>query len=152
MRTEYGKRMLAKARSKYGKPNYLGRIYSTRNNQYEAEYLKNLFNETHQNLGSDVNSISNIMKMEDAHISDLNMEEIWGSIKKIIKDEISPVSYITWIEPCELISVADDEIVLLVENLLCKEMLEIRYLTFLQNITRQVLQKDSIKIEFVVEH
>ena len=87
MRTPYGLRMLAKARRKYGKPNYPEKSYK------EVGRQKIFLEDNQKNVSEDI--------CEETLEKD---SEIWESIKKIIREETSPVSYETWIEPCKLIS------------------------------------------------
>ena len=89
MRTMYGYRMLARSRRKYGKPNYPGRIKSSKSN----------FDITEQDIA-------------DLTEPDDRMQELWKLIKENVRDNISQVSFETWIEPCCLVSITDNRIVL----------------------------------------
>lgn len=85
----YGYRMLARSRRKYGKPNYPGRIKSSKSN----------FDITEQDIA-------------DLTEPDDRMQELWKLIKENVRDNISQVSFETWIEPCCPVSITDNRIVL----------------------------------------
>ena len=129
----YG-RMLAKARSKYGKPNYHGRIY--------------------KNAGTNVeNQMENVREMNEK-IQNKTMktaEEIWDMILKSIKEEISPVSYETWIQPCKPLIISGTKLVLLVENGFSKELVNKRYLVELQIIAKYVTKEAVTEIKLITE-
>lgn len=95
--------MLAKARKKYGKPNYPGRKLG----------------EQREEKGVD-RKISENPIVFDNHE---NSNEIWDKIKSILLEKLSFIAYETWIEPCKLISIKDNKMVLSVENLFFKEMM-----------------------------
>ena len=86
-----------------------------------------------------------IEEMEEVELE--KDSEIWESIKKIIREETSPVSYETWIEPCKLISISGDKLVIQAENGFFKEMLERRYCGCFQRAAEIVL---SEKVKEVV--
>ena len=133
MRRKDGPRMLAKARGKYGKPNYPGRVVK------EKVSGKNK-----------IEDVCVVAAKGNTNNLDENTQKIWNSIKKVAYKEVSPVSYETWIEPCNPVIIADGRIVLMVENGFYKYMLEKRYVAFLQKIAEKVMNQDKVTIEIVI--
>lgn len=130
MNLMYNGRMLARARKKYGKPDYPGR----------KPNKSNIIEET----GKVQKEMVRVKDAEDA-------EKIWRMVKAILKDEVSPVSYETWIDPCEVVQIAGNRIVLQVEDGLMKEMLERRYLAYFRNAARFVTDGTITAVELVTE-
>lgn len=122
--------MLAKAREKYGKPNYPGRSVG----------------EQSEEKGID-EKISEKPIVFDTYE---NSNEIWDKIKSILLEELSFVAYETWIEPCELISITDSKMVLSVENLFFKEMIEKRYSSILRRAAEDVTDRHPIEVEVII--
>lgn len=121
--------MLAKARKKYGKPNYCGRgLGAKREKEGIDEISENpIMFETHE-----------------------NSNEIWDKIKSILLEKLSFVAYETWIEPCKLISITNNKMVLSVENLFFKEMIEKRYSGILRRAAEDVIDRHPIKVEVII--
>ena len=91
--------MLAKARAKYGEPVYPGRIQKNeRVNERDRQKSKMHLNED-----------------ERKHLTQTILE-VWNKVKAIIKEEVSSVSYETWIEPCQPVEFTTGKFVLMVEN------------------------------------
>ena len=130
MKLMYNGRMLARARKKYGKPDYPGR----------KAYKSNIIEET----GKVQKEMMQVKDVKDA-------EKIWRMIKAILKDEVSPVSYETWIDPCEAVQTVGNRIVLQVENGFMKEMLERRYLAYFRNAARLVTDGTITAVELITE-
>lgn len=125
-------RILARARKKYEKPDYPGK----------------------KNPSGIENSIVKEAVCEDRIMDNRNKmvekyNNVWDKINDIIRNEISPVSYETWIEPCRPLLISDERIVLLVENELSKHMIENRYIVYLSKITEKVMPGSHVKIEVV---
>ena len=72
----------------------------------------------------------------------MELKQIWEEALKIIKEETSPVSYETWIEPVIPCGIDGNQIILQVENNFFKEMLEKRYLTFIRNAIKFVTKNE----------
>ncbi|MBR5269505.1 MAG: chromosomal replication initiator protein DnaA [Anaerotignum sp.] len=72
----------------------------------------------------------------------MELKQIWEDALKIIKEETSPVSYETWIEPVIPCGIDGNQIILQVENNFFKEMLEKRYLTFIRNAIKFVTKNE----------
>ena len=72
----------------------------------------------------------------------MELKQIWEEALKIIKEETSPVSYETWIEPVIPCGIDGNQIILQVENAFFKEMLEKRYLTFIRNAIKFVTKNE----------
>ena len=126
--------MLAKARAKYGKPVYSGRIKKNeRVNERDRQELKMNLNE-----GERKHSTQTIL-------------EVWNKVKAIIKEEVSPVSYETWIEPCQPVEFATGKFVLMVENDFFKEMIERRYYSTIRNAIKYVVPGNITGFELITE-
>lgn len=78
-----------------------------------------------------------------------NLEEIWNNTLKIIKVELTEVSYNTWLKTIEPISIEDEEIVLAAPNEFTKGILEGRYLNLIKNAIKQVTNK-NYNISFII--
>ena len=72
----------------------------------------------------------------------MELKQIWEEALKIIKEETSPVSYETWIEPVIPCGIDGNQIILQVENNFFKEMLEKRYLPFIRNAIKFVTKNE----------
>ncbi|SKC88870.1 chromosomal replication initiator protein DnaA [Maledivibacter halophilus] len=79
----------------------------------------------------------------------LNLREIWEETLKLIKTELTEVSYNTWLKSLEPVSIRGKTIILGVPNDFNKGILETRYMTLLTNAIKQVTSQD-FKIEFVI--
>lgn len=121
--------MLAKARKKYGKPNYAGRGLGAQREEKGIDEIseKTIVFDTHE-----------------------NSNKIWDKIKSILLEKLSFVAYETWIEPCELISITDNKMVLSVENLFFKEMIEKRYSSILRRAAEDVTDRHPIEVEVII--
>lgn len=137
MRTMYGYRMLARARSKYGRPNYPGR----------KSNVETICNTKEDMKGKD----GNLRKKGDIIRSKERMQDNWNLIKDIMRSNITPVTFETWIEPCNLVSIADDKVVLAVENEFIKEVVDKRFLNGLRDAAGSVLTKRPLEVEVVVQ-
>lgn len=119
MRGMYSNRILAQARKKYGRPQYPGRGATAKRSE-----------------GVERESVE-------------TLSEIWAEVLKEIKGMVSFVSYETWIEPCKPLKVEGNKVILEVENLFLKEMLEKRYLNMMCTVLRKVTEQE-MEFELVV--
>ena len=78
-----------------------------------------------------------------------NLHEIWDETLKLIKTELTEVSYNTWLKSLEPISIKGKIIILGVPNDFNKGILETRYMTLISNAIKQITSQD-FKIEFVI--
>ena len=78
-----------------------------------------------------------------------NLEEIWSNSLKLIKLELTEVSFNTWLKTIEPVSIRDGFIILGAPNEFTKGILEARYLTLIKNAIKQVSSKD-FEISFVI--
>ena len=129
MRRKHEPRMLAKARGKYGKPSYPGRKVKAITQKEKVE-----------------NDVCGAFRKETINNIDENVRKVWDVIKETAREDVSPVSFETWIEPCKPLKIVDGKIVLMVENDFVKEMLEKRYVAFLQRVGEKVTNQNSVKI------
>ncbi len=78
-----------------------------------------------------------------------NLHEIWDETLKLIKTELTEVSYNTWLKSLEPVSINNKKIILGVPNDFNKGILETRYTTLITNAIKQITSQD-FKIEFVI--
>lgn len=79
----------------------------------------------------------------------LKLEEVWGNTLKLIKNELTEVSFNTWLKTIEPISLKDKYIVLGAPNEFTKGILEARYLTLIKNAIKQITNID-FEIKFLI--
>ena len=77
--------------------------------------------------------------------------DTWDLILKELRKQVSFVSYETWIEPCKLIKITENKIVLEVENDFVRAMLEKRHLVIIQKAAEYILKR-PIQIELLVSN
>jgi len=78
-----------------------------------------------------------------------NLPQIWEKTLDIIKNELTVVSFNTWINTIEPISLQDDVIVLGTPNDFIKNILKTRYITLISNALKQVTSK-QYQIEIIM--
>ena len=78
-----------------------------------------------------------------------NLEEIWQDVLILIKEELSEVSFNTWLKTIEPISISMNKIILGAPNNFTKGILQGRYLNLIKNAIKQVTNIDYI-VEFVI--
>lgn len=78
-----------------------------------------------------------------------NLHDIWDQTLKLIKTELTEVSYNTWLKSLEPVSINNRKIILGVPNDFNKGILETRYTTLITNAIKQITSQD-FKIEFVI--
>lgn len=137
MKTMYGYRMLARARGKYGRPNYPGRHGKD----------KNMLDTKIETIELDEKQDGEKINIEHRE----NTQEVWRAIKDILRNEMSPVAFETWISPCSIVSIIDDKIVLEVENIFIMDVVKKRFLKFLVSAAECILLKSPVKAELVVQ-
>lgn len=79
----------------------------------------------------------------------LNLENIWNESLKLIKTELTEVSFNTWLKTIEPLSLTDNIILLGVPNEFTKGILEARYQTLIKNALKQVTNID-FEIKFLI--
>lgn len=79
----------------------------------------------------------------------LKLEEIWGNALKLIKNELTEVSFNTWLKTIEPITINDNYIILGAPNEFTKGILEARYLTLIKNAVKQISSID-FEIKFLI--
>lgn len=80
---------------------------------------------------------------------DTYLKDLWKKTLDIIKDELSTVSYNTWIKSCEPISISEDTIKISVPNDFTQNILKQRYTSLLVNSVQTVCSK-VYKFEFII--
>jgi len=77
------------------------------------------------------------------------LEELWQKSLRLIRNEITDVSFDTWIKAIEPVSIKEDQIYLCVPNDFTKSILEGRYTSLISNAIKRVSSK-SYYINFVL--
>ena len=80
---------------------------------------------------------------------DKNLDKLWNDTLKIIKEEITQVSFETWIKRIEPISYSNNVVVLGVENDFTKGILEARYSILIVNSLKHVTGENLV-VEFTI--
>lgn len=80
---------------------------------------------------------------------DKNLDKLWNDTLKIIKEEITQVSFETWIKRIEPISYFNNVVVLGVENDFTKGILEARYSILIVNSLKHVAGENLV-VEFTI--
>lgn len=78
----------------------------------------------------------------------LNVKEIWDKTLKLIKTELTEVSFNTWLKTIDPICIRANKFVLSVPNEFNKEILENRYVSLIANALKQITNKDY-QLEFI---
>lgn len=78
-----------------------------------------------------------------------NLEDIWQDVLVLIKEELSEVSFNTWLKTIEPISISMNKIILGAPNNFTKGILQGRYLNLIKNAIEQITKKEY-SIEFVI--
>ena len=71
-----------------------------------------------------------------------NAQEIFAEAKELVREEMSELSFKTWILPLEINSINDNNIYILVKDQFNKEAVESRYKDLLTNAFNIILQKN----------
>ena len=73
---------------------------------------------------------------------DSNAQEIFAEAKELIREEMSELSFKTWILPLDISSIDDNNIIILAKDQFKKESVENRYIDLLTNAFNIILQKN----------
>ena len=73
---------------------------------------------------------------------DSNAQELFAEAKELIRDEMSELSFKTWILPLEISSVNDNNIVILAKDQFKKETVDTKYSDLIRNAFNIILQKN----------
>ena len=73
---------------------------------------------------------------------DSNAQEILAQAKELVREEMSELSFKTWILPLEISSISDNNIVLIAKDSFKKESIELRFKDLLTNAFNIILQKN----------
>ena len=71
-----------------------------------------------------------------------NAQEIFAEAKELVREEMSELSFKTWILPLEINSINDNNVFILVKDQFKKEAIESRYKDLLTNAFNIILQKN----------
>ena len=70
------------------------------------------------------------------------IEQVWNQAKELLKEEMSQISHKTWIEPLKILSIVDNNIVLVSDDSFKKDMAETKFHDLIMNTFSVILQKD----------
>lgn len=78
------------------------------------------------------------------------IEILWNNVLEIIKGKLPPQSYNSWFSHTRIIKLNDDEIIISVPGVFCKDWLEKHYIDFIQDILyRNFNISKNLKIKFI---
>ncbi|MBZ2175700.1 chromosomal replication initiator protein DnaA [Schnuerera sp. xch1] len=80
---------------------------------------------------------------------DSNLNTIWDEVLKLIKVELTEVSFNTWLKTIKPITLTQNKVVLAAPNEFTKGILEGRYLNLIKNAIKQVTEKEY-NIQFTI--
>lgn len=80
---------------------------------------------------------------------DNQLEQIWDKALSTIKEELTQISFETWLKRIDPMSYFDNKVILGVENDFTKGILEARYSVLITNALKQITGK-NILVEFVI--
>ncbi len=80
----------------------------------------------------------------------MDKAEIWREALRNIEGKITKQSFETWLKPTVIESITDEEINLLVPNKFFGEWIKDHFMELIDNALRQITNKDTIKINFVI--
>ena len=72
---------------------------------------------------------------------DNDLNSIWSLAKDLLKQEVTAISYETWIQPLELRSINDNVITLIANNIFMKETVETKYIDLLISTFNHITSK-----------
>ncbi|MBC8586709.1 chromosomal replication initiator protein DnaA [Paratissierella segnis] len=78
-----------------------------------------------------------------------NLEDIWEDVLNIIKEDLSEVSFNTWLKTIEPISISSDKIILGAPNDFTRGILQGRYLNLIKNAIEHATKVDY-SVEFII--
>ncbi|KPU26454.1 chromosomal replication initiation protein [Caloranaerobacter sp. TR13] len=79
----------------------------------------------------------------------LNLDDIWNDTLRLIKTELTEVSFNTWFKTIEPLTINDNQIILGAPNEFTKGILVARYLTLIKNAVKQATNRD-FDIKFII--
>ncbi len=80
-----------------------------------------------------------------------NLFDLWQKTLQVVKNEVTDVSYDTWIRTLEPLTIVDDDLYLSVPNDLTKSILERRYSGIISNAVKQITNIDY-NINLILEN
>lgn len=79
----------------------------------------------------------------------MELEQIWGNVVALLSDEISAVSFNSWVAPIKAVSITDSKIVLCVPFAVNKNMIMTKYFSLIESCLEAVTSKKR-SIEVIV--
>lgn len=78
-------------------------------------------------------------------------EQAWKKVLSVIKDEVSISNYRTWFSNTKCAGLNENTITIAVPSAFIKNMLVSRYNTLISKAVSQVLEKDNINLDFIID-
>lgn len=78
-----------------------------------------------------------------------SLDNIWSEVLKLIKVELTEVSFNTWLKTIEPVSISQEKVILTAPNEFTKGILEGRYLNLIKNAFAQVTEQE-FNIHFII--
>ena len=78
-----------------------------------------------------------------------NLDNIWNEVLKLIKVELTEVSFNTWLKTIEPVNISSNKVILAAPNEFTKGILVGRYLNLIKNAFTQVTQEE-LDIQFII--
>ena len=91
-----------------------------------------------------------ILQKEHSKTAGIEAEYLWGQILEIMEENVSGVSFETWIQPCKVRAFSDNKLMIEAENVFFKEMLEKRFVSLMNTALKKLLT-DEAEVVVVVE-
>ena len=80
---------------------------------------------------------------------DANLQDLWEQTLNVLKNEMSEVSFNTWMKSCNPISISEDTIKISVPNSFTRDILNNRYKDLVANSIQGICSK-LYKLEFLI--
>lgn len=74
-----------------------------------------------------------------------NFDNIWHEVLKLIKVELTEVSFNTWLKTIKPIAITEDRVILAAPNEFTKGILEGRYLNLIKNAITQITKEEKVE-------
>ena len=72
----------------------------------------------------------------------MDLTELWQKTFEILRQEIAPVSFETWITPIEPIAISNSTVILKIEEPFIRSMVESKYYNLIENTIKHLMGKD----------
>lgn len=83
------------------------------------------------------------------YVMQFDKEDLLLQAKEHLKEEMTQISYSTWIQNLEIEDITENQIILKVNSIFQKEMLETRYLELIVNVFKYITNK-SFQVSIIL--